>query len=117
MNSDDHLHRFVTPNNVCTICGFEAPPLPIEAKRHRHDWYTHEYDTPCYGVEGEIWLDPGVIHCRSCFQVKRGQPVVRRNISETGQLRVIRLDYRGPELRTIETGQAPWLHGPLESPE
>lgn len=49
-------------------------------KCRRHDWFQHPYPTPCYGVDGEIYLEPGVVHCKRCFKV-RDETVRRRNRS------------------------------------
>lgn len=43
---------------------------PLQCPTGKHDWYVHEYKTPCYGWDGEINLPPGTVHCRSCFKVK-----------------------------------------------
>ena len=43
---------------------------PEECPTGKHDFYVHEYNTPCYGFDGEINLPPGTVHCRNCFKVK-----------------------------------------------
>src|SRR5438046_2001754 len=44
--------------------------VPDECPTGKHSWYVHEYNTPCYGFDGEINLPPGTVHCRACFKVK-----------------------------------------------
>ncbi len=43
---------------------------PPECPTGKHRWYVHEFNTPCYGWDGEINLPPGTVHCRTCFKVK-----------------------------------------------
>lgn len=53
----------------------EGPPP--ECPTGKHNWYVHEYNTPCYGWDGEINLPPGTIHCRTCFKVKGARRRIR----------------------------------------
>lgn len=50
----------------------DDPTRPERKPRgcRRHDWFTHAEPTPCYGVDGEVYIEAGITHCRWCFKVK-----------------------------------------------
>jgi len=43
-------------------------PAAVAPNCRRHEWYSHP--TPCYGMEGEVYHEPNVVHCRSCFKAR-----------------------------------------------